>query len=59
VQYGTAAGAYGAYTAQTALTSTPQCSLSYVPSGTVHYQLVSTDASGNQVVTPDATFVEP
>jgi hypothetical protein len=59
VQYGTAAGAYGAYTAQTALTSTPQCNLLYVPSGTAHYQLVSTDASGNQVVTPDATFVEP
>jgi hypothetical protein len=59
VQYGTAAGVYDAYSAQTALTSTPQCSLSYVPSGTVHYQLVSTDAYGNQVMSPDATFVEP
>jgi hypothetical protein len=59
VQYGTAAGVYGAYSAQTALTSTPQCFLLYVPSGTVHYQLVSTDAYGNQVVSPDATFIEP
>jgi hypothetical protein len=59
VQYGTAAGAYGAYSVQTNLTSTPQCFLPYVPSGTVHYQLVSTDAYGNRVVSPDATFVEP
>jgi hypothetical protein len=59
VQFGTAAGVYNAYSAQTALTATPQCSLQYVPSGTIHYQLVSTDAYGNQVVTPDATFVEP
>jgi hypothetical protein len=33
--------------------------LGFVPSGTIHYQLVSTDANGNQVVSPDATFVEP
>jgi hypothetical protein len=59
VQYGTAAGAYGAYSVQTALTSTPQCILPYVPSGTVHYQLVSADAYGNRVLSPDATFVEP
>jgi hypothetical protein len=30
-----------------------------VPSGTIHYQLVSTDAYGNQVTSPDMTFVEP
>jgi hypothetical protein len=59
VQYGTTAGVYGAYSVQTALTTTPQCFLPYVQSGTVHYQLVSTDAYGNQVTSPDATFVEP
>ena len=59
VQYGTAAGIYGRYSALTNLTTTPQCKLSYIPSGTVHYQLVSTDANGNQVTSSDATFVEP
>jgi phosphodiesterase/alkaline phosphatase D-like protein len=59
VQYGPSAGNYNRYSAETGLTATPQCTLSYVPSGIVHYQLVSTDANGNQVVTPDATFVEP
>jgi hypothetical protein len=59
VQYGTAAGAYGSYSAQTPLTTAPQCLLPYVPSGVIHYQLVSTDAYGNQVVSLDATFVEP
>ncbi len=59
VQYGSASGSYGRYSAQTSLTATPQCTLPYVPSGTVYYQLVSTDAHGNQVVSPEATFVEP
>jgi hypothetical protein len=59
VQYGPSAGNYNRYSAQTALTTTPNCTLGYVPSATVHYQLVSTDASGNQVISPDATFVEP
>jgi hypothetical protein len=59
VQSGTAAGVYGTYSAQTALTSTPSCTLPYVPSGTIHYQLVSTDAYGNQTISPDMTFVEP
>jgi len=59
VQYGTAAGSYGRYSAQTSLTTTPQCTLPYVPSGIVHYQLVSADANGNQVVSLDATFSEP
>ncbi len=59
VQYGTAAGVYGRYSALTSLTTTPQCKLSYVPSGTIHYQVVSTDANGNQVVSPDAVFNEP
>ncbi len=59
VQYGPAAGVYGRYSAQTNLTATPPCTLGYVPSGVNHYQLVSTDANGNQVVSPDATFIEP
>jgi hypothetical protein len=59
VQYGPGAGNYNRYSAQTSLTTTPSCILGFVPSGTIHYQLVSTDANGNQVVSPDATFVEP
>jgi len=30
-----------------------------VRSGVVHYHLVSTDALGNQAVSPDYKFVEP
>ncbi len=59
VQYGPAAGSYNRYSAPTGLTASPQVTLSYVPSGTVHYQLVSTDANGNQVTSPDAAFMEP
>ncbi len=59
VQYGAAAGSYGRYSAVTALTTSPVCTLPYVPSGTVHYQLVSTDASGNQTLSADMTFTEP
>ena len=59
VQYGPSAGNYNRYSAQTTLTTTPSCTLGYVPSGTTHYQLVSTDANGNQIISPDATFVEP
>jgi hypothetical protein len=58
VQYGLSTS-YGFYAPQTSLTTTPNCALSYVPSGTVHYQVVSTDTNGNTVVSPDATFVEP
>ncbi|MGD0797102.1 MAG: fibronectin type III domain-containing protein [Acidobacteriaceae bacterium] len=58
VQYGLTTG-YGYYSAVTSLTAAPHCALTYVPNGTVHYQLVSTDANGNQVVSPDMTFVEP
>jgi subtilase family serine protease len=50
---------YGYYSTETTSTTTPQCTLSYVPSGTIHYQLISTDANGNQTVSADATFVEP
>jgi hypothetical protein len=59
VQYGPAAGSYNRYTAQTSLTTSPQCALPYVPSGVVHYQLVSTDAYGDQTVSADLTFTEP
>jgi hypothetical protein len=59
VQYGTSAGNYGFYTAQTSLTTTPNCTLSYVPSGTIHYQLVSSDANGNITTSSDMTFIEP
>ncbi len=59
VQFGTTAGSYNMYSAQTALTSNPQCKLPYVPSGVIHYQLVSTDAYGTQTLSVDATFLEP
>jgi hypothetical protein len=59
VQYGTAAGSYGYYSALTSLTTTPTCTLSYVPNGTIHYQLVSTDANGNITTSSDMTFTEP
>jgi hypothetical protein len=58
VQYGLTTS-YGYYSQVTGLTAVPNCSLSFVPSGTVHYQLVSTDANGNQASSPDMTFVEP
>jgi hypothetical protein len=59
VQYGPSAGSYNYYSPLTSLTTTPQCTLPFVPSGTVHYQVVSTDASGNLYTSPDATFIEP
>jgi YVTN family beta-propeller protein len=59
VQYGTSSGNYIRFTARTSLTTSPNCILAFVPSGTVYYQLVSVDASGNQVVSKEATFVEP
>jgi hypothetical protein len=58
VQYGLSTS-YGYYSALTSLTTTPHCTLSYVPSGTVHYQLVSTDTYGNRVASPDMILVEP
>jgi alpha-L-arabinofuranosidase len=58
VQYGTST-AYGWWTSRSALTTNPQESMTWVPSGVIHYQLVSTDALGNQVISPDYTFVEP
>ncbi len=59
VQFGTAAGSYNMYSAQTNLTTNPQCKLPFVPSGVIHYQLVSTDAYGAQTMSADLTFTEP
>jgi alpha-L-arabinofuranosidase len=58
VQFGTTTS-YNRYSTQSSLTASPSLSLGYVPSGTIHYQLVSTDQYGNQVVSADATFTEP
>ncbi|MDP9052284.1 MAG: fibronectin type III domain-containing protein [Acidobacteriota bacterium] len=58
VQYGLSTN-YGYYSALTSLTTAPHCTLSYVPSGTVHYQLVSTDANGNTTTSPDMTLTAP
>ena len=59
VQFGTAMGVYNRYSAQTPLTTSPVCGLGYVPSGTIHYQLVSIDALGIQTLSGDMTFVQP
>jgi hypothetical protein len=59
VQYGPSSGNYNRYSPQSSLTASPNVSLGFVPSGTVYYQLVSTDANGDQVVSPEAMFVEP
>ncbi len=55
VEYGVNTS-YGWWSPATTGTSTP---LGYVPSGTVHYRLHSTDSFGNATVTPDMTFIEP
>ena len=59
VQYGPSSGNYNRYSAQTSLTSSPSVSLGYVPSGTIYYQVVSTDANGDQAISPETTFIEP
>jgi hypothetical protein len=59
VQFGSASGSYNRYSTQTSLTAHPACALGYVPSGTIFYQLVSTDASGNQTLSPEGVFTEP
>jgi YVTN family beta-propeller protein len=59
VQYGTSSGNYIRFTARTSLTTSPTCTLPFVPSGTVYYQLVSIDAYGNQTLSKQATFIEP
>jgi hypothetical protein len=59
VQYGPSSGNYNRYSPQSSLTASPNVSLGFVPSGTVYYQLVSTDANGDEVVSAEATFIEP
>ncbi len=58
VEYGLST-AYGLWSSTTALTQNPNVTLGWVPSGTIHYRVHSTDPSGNQSVSADATFVEP
>ncbi len=58
LQYGTTTD-YGWWTSQTSLTTTPSVSLGWVPTGVIHYHLVSMDVLGNQTVSPDYTFTEP
>ena len=50
---------YNRWSTRTGLTTNPHPSIAWVPSGIVHYQLVSTDAYGNKTVSPDYTFIEP
>jgi hypothetical protein len=50
---------YGSWTWATALTQSPRVTLNWVPSGTIHFRLHSTDALGNQGVSQDFTFTEP
>jgi hypothetical protein len=58
VQFGPTT-AYNQWSATTNLTTNPTPSMGNVPSGVVHYQLISTDVYGNQTIWPDQTFVEP
>lgn len=58
VQFGPTT-AYGRFSKVTPLTTDAQPPMGWVPSGTIHYQLVSTDAKGNRTLSPDYTFVEP
>jgi hypothetical protein len=58
VQFGTTT-AYNRYSTLTSLTTKAAPSIQYVPSGLIHYQLISTDAFGNKTVSPDYTFTEP
>jgi hypothetical protein len=58
VQFGSTT-AYNHWSSLTALTTNPNPAMGWVPSGTVHYSLVSTDANGNQTISPDYTFQEP
>ena len=58
VEYGTNTY-YGLWSGTTALTQNPQVTLSWVPSGTIHYRIHSTDAHGNQATSPDYSFTEP
>jgi hypothetical protein len=58
IEYGLTTS-YGLWSSRTALTNNPQSSLTWVPSGTIHYRIRSTDAAGNQTISPDYVFIEP
>ena len=58
VEFGTTTS-YGLWSSSNVLTQSPSITPNYIPSGTIHYRLHSTDPSGNQVVSPDYTFIEP
>jgi hypothetical protein len=58
VEFGTTTY-YGLWSNPSASFPNQQATLWWVPSGTIHYRIHSTDASGNQAVSPDYTFVEP
>jgi hypothetical protein len=51
--------AYGHWSPRTGLTANPTISLGWVPSGVVHFQIVTQDVYGNETASPDFTFVEP
>ena len=57
VQIGTSSS-YNRWSTRTGLTTSPHPSIAWVPSGVVHYQLVSVDAKGNKTTSPDSTFSE-
>jgi len=50
---------YGMWTVASLLTQSPQLTLNWLTRGTVHYRLHSMDASGNQTVSQDYTFIQP
>jgi hypothetical protein len=50
---------YGKYSTLATMTTNPQPAMGWVPSGLVHYRLISTDSYGNQAISPDYTFTEP
>jgi hypothetical protein len=55
VEYGIST-TYGYWSGQT---TGLQTALGWVPSGTIHFRIHSTDSAGNQTVSPDFTFIEP
>ena len=58
IQLGTST-AYDRWSTRTELTTDAHPTIGWLPSGIVHYQLVSIDANGNKAVSPDYTINEP
>ncbi len=50
---------YGLWASATGQAQNALITLGWVPSGTIHYRLHSTDPAGNQTTSPDYTFTEP